>query len=64
MNNQRRAIYSEHRNVLQGIALKKQVIGYGVRTMNEIVEAYVNPELLEVEFRSTYRQGERIYLFA
>ena len=45
MNNQRRAIYSERRNVLQGIALKKQVIGYGVRTMNEIVEAYVNPEL-------------------
>ena len=25
--------------------MKKQVIGYGVRTMNEIVEAYVNPDL-------------------
>ena len=45
MNNQRRAIYSERRNVLKGIALKKQVIGYGVRTMDEIVEAYVNPDL-------------------
>ena len=45
MNNQRRAVYSERRRVLQGIALKKQVIGYGERTMQDIVEAYVNPEL-------------------
>ena len=29
--------------VLDGRALKKQVIGYGERTMGEIVEAYVNP---------------------
>ena len=27
------------------VALKKQVIGYGERTMTEIVEAYVNPDL-------------------
>ena len=39
MNNQRRAVYSERRRVLDGRALKKQVIGYGERTMNEIVEA-------------------------
>ncbi|MDA7434004.1 preprotein translocase subunit SecA [Synechococcus sp. AH-601-L23] len=45
MNNQRRAVYSERRRVLDGDALKKQVIGYGERTMNEIVEAYVNPDL-------------------
>ena len=45
MNNQRRAVYSERRRVLDGSALKKQVIGYGERTMNEIVEAYVNPDL-------------------
>ena len=44
MNNQRRAVYSERRRVLDGRALK-QVIGYGERTMNEIVEAYVNPDL-------------------
>ena len=36
---------SERRRVLDGRALKKQVIGYGERTMNEIVEAYVNPDL-------------------
>ena len=45
MNNQRRAVYSERRRVLDGRALKKQVIGYGGRTMGEIVEAYVNPDL-------------------
>ncbi len=45
MNNQRRAVYSERRRVLEGLGLKKQVIGYGERTMNEIVEAYVNPDL-------------------
>ncbi len=45
MNNQRRAVYSERRRVLDGRALKKQVIGYGERTMSEIVEAYVNPDL-------------------
>ena len=43
MNNQRRAIYSTSK-CPEDIALKKQVIGYGVRTMNS-VEAYVNPEL-------------------
>ena len=45
MNNQRKAVYSERKRVLEGLALKKQVIGYGERTMSEIVEAYINPDL-------------------
>jgi len=45
MNNQRKAVYTERLRVLQGIDLKKQVIGYGERTMSEIVEAYINPDL-------------------
>ncbi len=45
MNNQRKAVYSERLRVLQGIDLKRQVIGYGERTMYEIVEAYINPDL-------------------
>ncbi len=45
MNNQRKAVYSERLRVLQGIDLKSQVIGYGERTMSEIVEAYINPDL-------------------
>ena len=45
MNNQRRAVYAERRRVLEGRELKQQVIGYGERTMDDIVDAYVNPEL-------------------
>ena len=45
MNNQRKAVYSERRRVLDGRELKLQVIGYGQRTMEEIVEAYVNDDL-------------------
>jgi preprotein translocase subunit SecA len=45
MNNQRKAVYAERRRVLEGRALKQQVIGYGERTIEDIVEAYVNPEL-------------------
>ena len=45
MNNQRKAVYSERRRVLEGKELKLQVIGYGQRTMEEIVEAYVNEDL-------------------
>ncbi|MBO8232819.1 preprotein translocase subunit SecA [Prochlorococcus marinus str. MU1402] len=45
MNNQRKAVYSERLRVLQGIDLKRQVIGYGERTMSEIVDAYINPDL-------------------
>jgi preprotein translocase subunit SecA len=45
MNNQRRAIYSERRRVLEGRELKLQVLGYGEKTIDDIVEAYVNPDL-------------------
>ena len=45
MNNQRKAVYAERRRVLDGRELKLQVIGYGQRTMEEIVEAYVNEDL-------------------
>ncbi|WP_416674283.1 preprotein translocase subunit SecA [Egbenema bharatensis] len=45
MNNQRRAIYAERRRVLEGQDLKEQVIKYIERTMDDIVDAYVNPEL-------------------
>ncbi|CAK22567.1 Preprotein translocase SecA subunit [Synechococcus sp. WH 7803] len=53
MNNQRKAVYSERRRVLEGRELKKQVVGYGERTMNEIVEAYVNPDLPPEEWDVT-----------
>jgi preprotein translocase subunit SecA len=45
MNNQRRAIYAERRRVLEGRDLKGQVIQYAEKTMDEIVDAYVNPDL-------------------
>jgi preprotein translocase subunit SecA len=45
MNNQRKAVYGERLRVLKGIDLKKQVIGYGEKTMCEIVDAYINPDL-------------------
>jgi len=45
MNNQRKAVYAERRRVLEGRELKQQVLGYGERTMIDIVEAYVNPDL-------------------
>jgi len=45
MNNQRKAVYGERLRVLKGIDLKSQVIGYGERTMIEIVDAYINPDL-------------------
>jgi preprotein translocase subunit SecA len=45
MNNQRRAIYAERRRVLEGQDLKEQVIKYAEKTMDDIAEAYVNPDL-------------------
>ncbi|ACA99257.1 MULTISPECIES: preprotein translocase subunit SecA [Cyanophyceae] len=51
MNNQRRAIYAERRRVLEGQDLKEQVIQYAEKTMSEIVEAYVNPELPPEEWK-------------
>jgi preprotein translocase subunit SecA len=50
MNNQRRAIYAERRRVLEGLDLKEQVIQYAERTMDDIVDAYVNPELPSEEW--------------
>jgi preprotein translocase subunit SecA len=45
MNNQRRAIYAERHRVLEGQELKELVLNYAEQTMDDIVEAYVNPEL-------------------
>ncbi len=45
MNNQRRAIYAERRRVLEGQDLKEQVIKYAEKTMDDIVEFYVNPDM-------------------
>ncbi len=65
MNNQRRAVYTERRRVLEGRELKQQVIGYGERTMDDIVEAYVNPELPPEEWdldRLVAKVKEFVYL--
>jgi preprotein translocase subunit SecA len=65
MNNQRRAIYSERRRVLEGRELKLQVLGYGERTIDDIVEAYVNPDLPPEEWdlqRLLDKVKEFIYL--
>ena len=51
MNNQRRAIYAERYRVLEGQDLKEQVIDYAERTMDDIIEAYVNPELPPEEWK-------------
>ncbi|TVR14493.1 MAG: preprotein translocase subunit SecA [Phormidium sp. GEM2.Bin31] len=50
MNNQRRAIYAERRRVLEGQNLKQRVIEYAERTMDDIVDAYINPELPSEEW--------------
>lgn len=50
MNNQRRAIYAERRRVLEGEDLKERVIEYAERTMYDIVDAYVNPDLPSEEW--------------
>ncbi len=67
MNNQRRAVYSERKRVLDGDGLKRQVIGYGERTMNDIVDAYVNPDLPPEEWDLTQlvsKVQEFVYLLA
>jgi preprotein translocase subunit SecA len=51
MNNQRRAIYAERRRVLEGRDLKSRVMEYAEQTMDDIVQAYVNPELPEEEWQ-------------
>lgn len=65
MNNQRKAIYAERRRVLEGRELKAQVVGYGERTMDDIVEAYVNPDLPPEEWdlqRLVSKVQEFVYL--
>ena len=67
MNNQRKAVYTERLRVLRGVDLKKQVIGYGEITMEEIVEAYVNPDLPPEEWdldQLILKVKEFIYLLA
>lgn len=53
MNNQRRAIYAERRRVLEGQDLKEQVIKYAEKTMDEIVDYYVNADLPSEEWDLT-----------
>jgi preprotein translocase subunit SecA len=53
MNTQRRAIYAERRRVLEGEDLKDRVLEYAERTMDDIVEAYVNPDLPSEEWDLT-----------
>ncbi|MBD1940476.1 preprotein translocase subunit SecA [Microcoleus sp. FACHB-68] len=65
MNNQRRAIYAERRRVLEGLDLKEQVIKYAEKTMDDIVEAYVNPDLPSEEWelpRLVEKVKEFVYL--
>ncbi len=65
MNNQRKAVYAERRRVLEGRELKQQVIVYGEKTIDDIVEAYVNPELPPEEWdltRLVDKVKEFIYL--
>ncbi|MFM7572558.1 MAG: preprotein translocase subunit SecA, partial [Snowella sp.] len=65
MNNQRKAIYAERRRVLEGLDLKEQVLVYAEKTMDEIVEAYVNPELPPEEWdmeKMMDKVNEFIYL--
>ncbi|WP_017314364.1 preprotein translocase subunit SecA [Mastigocladopsis repens] len=50
MNNQRRAIYAERRRVLEGQDLKEQVIKYAEKTMDDIVDFYINPDLPSEEW--------------
>lgn len=67
MNNQRRAIYAERRRVLEGLDLKEQVIKYIEKTMDDIVDAYINPELPSEEWeldKVVEKVKEFIYLLA
>ncbi|MEB3179680.1 MAG: preprotein translocase subunit SecA [Nostocaceae cyanobacterium] len=67
MNNQRRAIYAERRRVLEGQDLKEQVIKYAEKTMDDIVEYYINPELPSEEWdlpKLVDKVKEFVYLLA
>ncbi len=65
MNNQRRAIYAERRRVLEGIDLKDLVLKYAEATMEDIVDAYTNPDLPSEEWeldKLTAKVKEFVYL--
>lgn len=67
MNNQRRAIYAERRRVLEGFDLKEQVIKYAEQTMDDIVNAYINPDLPSEEWeleKLVSKVKEFVYLLA
>jgi len=67
MNNQRRAIYAERRRVLEGQDLKEQVIKYAEKTMDDIVDYYVNPDLPSEEWeleKLVDKVKEFVYLLA
>ena len=67
MNNQRRAIYAERRRVLEGQELKEQVIQYAEKTMEDIVDNYINPELPAEEWeleKMVNKVKEFVYLLA
>ncbi|NMG21648.1 preprotein translocase subunit SecA [Brasilonema bromeliae] len=67
MNNQRRAIYAERRRVLEGQDLKEQVIKYAEKTMDDIVDFYINPDLPSEEWeldKLVEKVKEFVYLLA
>lgn len=67
MNNQRRAIYAERRRVLEGLDSKEQVIKYAEQTMDDIVGAYINPDLPSEEWeleKLVSKVQEFVYLLA
>jgi preprotein translocase subunit SecA len=67
MNNQRRAIYAERRRVLEGEDLKEQVIKYAAKTMDDIVDYYINPDLPSEEWeleKLVSKVKEFVYLLA
>jgi preprotein translocase subunit SecA len=53
MNNQRKAIYAQRRNALEGGDTRAVVIGYIEETMEEVVNAYINPEIPPEEWNLT-----------
>jgi preprotein translocase subunit SecA len=53
MNNQRKAIYAQRRNALEGGDTRAVVIAYIEETMEEVVNAYINPEIPPEEWNLT-----------
>jgi preprotein translocase subunit SecA len=51
MNNQRRAIYAERRRVLEGQDLKEQVVVYAEKTMQDIIDVNIDPDLPPEEWK-------------